>query len=295
MDRHIGIKSYLAIARFFFSPAIINHVNIFDSKLQAQKLEEDIRKSLDTSGDIGKKFLAIVLIGNDPSSEKFIQIKVSLCEKLCIPCKVFKIDEKENLDEEIISQVEEIFKNDDVAGGIVQLPLPRKSLEKLLNVIPFEKDVDVISTEGKKRFYSGDFSKLSPVIRAFENFLSNCGISYKGLKAVVIGEGDLVGKPISFYLSKKGAEVKTISDYKSGDRLDCKISVLATGIPNLVKGEDISEGCNVVDFGSSVLDGKCVGDLDMDSSIDHLGIISKSPGGMGPLVVRYLLLNFLNQ
>ena len=269
-------------------------MKIFDSKTQSQKVEEEIKKSLSLSNTDGK-FLAIVLIGDDPSSEKFIQIKLSLCEKLGISSQVFKIDEKENSDDEIIFKVSEIFKNDNVAGGIVQLPLPRKSLEKLLDFIPFEKDVDVISTEGKRRFYLGDFSKLSPVIRAFENFSSNCEINYKGLEAVVIGDGDLVGKPISFYLSKKGADVKTISNYKSGDKIDCELLVLATGIPNLVKGEDISEGCNLVDFGSSVIDGKCVGDLDMNSSIDHLGCISKSPGGMGPLVVRYLLLNFLNQ
>lgn len=269
-------------------------MKIFDSKTQSQKVEKEIKKTL-SSSDIGSKYLAIILIGDDPSSEKFIQIKVSLFEKLDINCKVFKINEKEISDEEIIFKVKEIFNNNDVAGGIVQLPLPRKSLEKILDYIPFEKDVDIISNEGKKRFYLGDFSKISPVVRAFENFSSDCGIKYEGLKTVVIGDGDLVGKPISFYLSKKGADVKTISNYKSGDKIDCELLILATGIPNLVKGENISEGCDVVDFGSSVIDGKCVGDLDMNSSLNHLGCVSKSPGGMGPLVVRYLLLNYLKQ
>ena len=268
-------------------------MKIFDSKIQSEILEKNISEALDKGNGAGK-VLSIVQVGNNESSNKFIDLKVKLCGKYGILCEVTKIDESKN-DDEIFQIVENIFSNESVGGGIIQLPLPRKSLEKVLDFIPIEKDVDVISTEGKKRFYSGDFSKLSPVVRAFENFLSNCDINYNGLKAVVIGEGDLVGKTISFYLSKKGASVETISSYKSGDKLDCELLVLATGIPNLVKGEAISVDCNVVDFGSSVIDDKCVGDLDMSSSINHLGCISKSPGGMGPLVVRYLLLNFLNQ
>jgi methylenetetrahydrofolate dehydrogenase (NADP+)/methenyltetrahydrofolate cyclohydrolase len=158
-----------------------------------------------------------------------------------------------------------------------------------------EKDIDVISSESKRKFYSGDFSRLPPVVRAFQNFVDSCGIELSGSRAVVIGEGDLVGKPISFYLSKKGADVETNSSYNGNEKINCDVLVLAAGVPGLVKGENISDGCNVVDFGSSVIDGKCVGDLDMSSSLDHLGCVSKSPGGMGPLVVRYLLLNFLSQ
>ncbi len=267
-------------------------MKIFDSKTQSGILEKKISESLEKLKGV-ERVLAIIQVGNNESSNKFVDLKVKLCEKYGILCEVKKINDVKNNDDEIYEIVENVFSDERISGGIIQLPLPRRSLYRLLDLIPLEKDIDVISTEGKKRFYSGDFSKLPPVVMAFENFSSNCEISYKGLKAVLIGEGDLVGKPISHYLSKKGADVKTISDYKSKDKLDCDLLVLSAGIPNLVKGENISEGCNVVDFGSSVIDGKCVGDLDMKSSIEHLGCISKSPGGMGPLVVRYLLFNFI--
>jgi len=268
-------------------------VKIFDFKLQAGKIEEDIKKKLGNPDRVGDKVLAIIFIGDDPSSEKFIQIKVSLCEKLGLKCKVFKINEKEMSDQEIFSEVRSIFGNDEIHGGIIQLPLPRKSLNEALDMIPVEKDVDVISTEGKKIFYSGDFSRLSPVVRSFDNFIKSNSLELEGLKSVVIGEGDLVGKPLSFYLSKKGADVRIISNYDGQEKIDCDLLVLSAGVPNLVKGENVSIGCNVVDFGSSIVEGKCVGDLDMNSSLEHLGCISKSPGGMGPLVVRYLLLNYL--
>jgi len=268
-------------------------VKIFDFKSQAEKIEDGIKKALAEPDRVGDRVLAIIFIGDDPSSEKFIQIKVSLSEKLGLKCKVFKINEKEMSDQEIFSEVREIFGNDEVRGGIIQLPLPRKSLNEVLDMISVEKDIDVISTEGKKRFYSGDFSRLSPVVRSFDSFIQSNSLELEGLKSVVIGEGDLVGKPLSFYLSKKGADVKTVSNYDGQEKIDCDLLVLSAGVPNLIKGENVSSGCNVVDFGSSIVEGKCVGDLDMDSSLEHLGCVSKSPGGMGPLVVRYLLLNYL--
>jgi methylenetetrahydrofolate dehydrogenase (NADP+)/methenyltetrahydrofolate cyclohydrolase len=268
-------------------------VKIFDGKKQAQKVEENIIETLDKNPEVLDKILAIIMIGKDPSSEKFIKIKSDLCEKLGIEYEIYNIDENIS-DEESITKVENIFDSEKVGGGIVQLPLPRKSLYKILDIIPVEKDVDVISTVGKENFYSGDFSILSPVLRAFENFINENNIELEKTKAVVVGDGELVGKPISFYLRKKGAEIELLSNYDGNSKLECELLVLAAGIPNLIKGENISDGCNVVDFGSTVVDGKCVGDLDMSSNTENLGCVSKSPGGMGPLVVRYLISNYLD-
>ena len=268
-------------------------MKIFDSKIQSEILEKNISEALDKGNGAGK-VLSIVQVGNNESSNKFIDLKVKLCEKYGILCEVTKINEQKK-DDEIFEIVENIFSDEHVGGGIVQLPLPRKSLYKLLDLIPVEKDIDVISTEGKKRFYSGDYFRFPPIVRAFQNFIESCEIKLSCSQSVIVGEGDLVGKPISYYLTKKGSDLKIISNYDGNKKINCDILILSAGVPNLVRGENISSGCNVVDFGSSVINGKCVGDLDMNSSLDHLDCISKSPGGMGPLVVRYLLLNFINQ
>jgi methylenetetrahydrofolate dehydrogenase (NADP+)/methenyltetrahydrofolate cyclohydrolase len=269
-------------------------VKIFDGKKQAQKIEENIIEILDKNQnpEVLDKILAIIMIGKDPSSEKFVKIKSDLCEKLGIKYEIYNIDENLS-DEEIFTRVENIFGGEKVGGGIIQLPLPRQSLNRVLDLIPLDKDVDLISTAAKERFYSGDFSILSPVVLAFERFINENNIELKNTKAIVVGGGELVGKPISFYLKKKGTSVEVLSNYGGNAFLDCEVLVLAAGEPDLVKGENISPGCHVVDFGSSVVDGKCVGDLNMKSNLEHLGHISKSPGGMGPLVVRYLLLNYI--
>ena len=267
-------------------------MKLFEGKIQAQRIEEEIKEILSSVKDLEKRFIAFIQIGNDLSSEKFIKIKTSLCEKLGINSLVFILNEGKK-DKEVFEEVKEILNRKDITGGIIQLPLPRKSLGKVLDLIPIDKDVDVISTKGKNRFYNGDFKILPPVVNSLINFVKENNIDLKGLNVIVIGDGELVGKPVTFYLSKSGSNVVILNNYDGKDKLNCDLLVLCAGVPNLVKGENISSNCNVVDFGSTVIDGKCIGDLDLNSKLDHLNCVSKSPGGMGPLVVRYLLLNWV--
>ena len=266
-------------------------MQIFDGKKEAEKLDKIIQFHL--SRYPYNRKLAIVQIGDNLSSEKFVDIKVRLCERLGIRTHVYRINDKTLPDREIFKIAKDIFEDREVLGGIVQLPLPRKSLYKVLDLIPIDKDVDVISTEGKKRFYSGDFNILPPVVRALNHFIEVNNINLKKLDVTVIGDGDLVGKPIAYYLSKQKAIVCLLSNYDGKCKIGCQLLIPSAGIPKFVKGENIKDGCSIVDYGSSIVDGKCVGDLDMDSKLDHLGFISKSPGGMGPLVVRYLIMNLL--
>jgi methylenetetrahydrofolate dehydrogenase (NADP+)/methenyltetrahydrofolate cyclohydrolase len=291
VERHIGTNSYLAIARFFVLIKYNYPMQLFDGKKEAENLDKLIQLHL--SRYSYDRELAIVQIGDDQSSDKFIDIKVKLCERFGIKTHVHKINDKTLSDGEIFKVVEDIFSNEGVLGGIVQLPLPRKSLYKVLDLIPVDKDVDVISTEGKKRFYAGDFNTLPPVVRALNKFIEVGNTNLNNLNVTVIGDGELVGKPLAYYLSKQKANVSVLSNYDGKCKIDCQLLILSAGVPNLVKGENIKAGCSVVDYGSSIVDGKCVGDLDMSSNIEHLDFISKSPGGMGPLVVSYLIMNFL--
>lgn len=265
-------------------------MHLFNGKAEADLLDKKIEKHL-SFNSVSKK-LAIIQVGDNLSSDKFIEIKKKLCDKFNIPVSISYI--KDSLpDEIIVNLVQKILGNDKVSGGIIQLPLSRKSLNNLLDLIPLDKDIDVISTEGKKRFYDGNFNILPPVVRSLKHFIDINNIDLNNLDITVIGDGELVGKPIAYFLSKQKANVDVLSNYDGECRIDSELLVLSAGIPNLVKGENVEEGCSVVDFGSSVIDNKCVGDLDMNSKLDHLSYISKSPGGMGPLVVRYLVMNFL--
>ena len=162
-----------------------------------------------------------------------------------------------------------------------------------MSLIPREKDIDLLSPESQLSYYSGDFSKLPPVVHATDYFIKENHLKTEGMRVIVLGHGFLVGKPVAHYLRHVGAQVEVIEDYKRQKPLSCQLLVLSAGLPNLVDGGDISKGTHVIDFGSSVVGGRTVGDLDMNTKLDHLGVISPSPRGMGPLVVRFLVGNFL--
>lgn len=262
----------------------------FDGRFHTNILDEQIKDSILKKKP--SKKLAIIMIGNNQSSDKYVSIKEKLCLKFGIPVLIERIDER--LSNDVIEEkVKRICLSQNVGGVIIQLPLPRKSLNSILSLIPEEKDIDLISPNALGKYYSGDFSKLSPVVRSFKYFINNTGIKLENTYTTIIGMGLLVGEPLGYFLLQQEAKVQFILDYKPETSLNCQLLILSAGYPALVKGERIPEGCNVVDFGSSVVDGKTIGDLDLKSEIDHLGAVSPSPGGMGPLVTRYLIMNYL--
>lgn len=269
-------------------------MQIFNGKEHAQLLEERIETYIKEHSEKVSKLgkLVIIQIGDDPASAVYVRLKRKFCEKLKIPVEVFNISELLS-DADIISQVSGIFSSKDTGGGIVQLPLPRKSLDPILGVIPVEKDVDLLSPESKRRFYSGEFYKLPPTVRAFDYFITHYDLDLSRLSIGMVGYGDLVGKPIAHYATLSGASVEIIGYYENQKELNYQLVVSSAGVPALVSPKDLEEGSYFIDFGFSCKDGKTVGDLDMSKDCTHLEVISPSLGGMDPLVVRFLIMNFL--
>lgn len=284
----------------------------FDSKIHSEKIDTYIKTRIKHNQPKGE--LLIILVGDNPASVKYIGVKMKLCENLGVPVRLEEIDPNLS-DTEILTKIENLFTDPKVAGGIIQLPLPRESLTKALEIIPTYKDADLISSTNIQRFYASDFSRLPPVVRAFNYFLLNALLgdtlqlekyidqsmyqsalqnSLPKLKGYIIGNGFLVGRPLAHYLNSFTTPIQSTENYTSGTKIYSDFLVLGAGHPNLIAGEDISAKCNVIDFGTTVVDGKIVGDLNKNSKCDHLGLVSFSPGGIGPIVVRFLIINFLD-
>lgn len=282
-------------------------MKIFDGLTHAKKLETQIKKAKKPKD----KTLLIAQIGDNASARKYITLKMKLCEKHKIPCEHLRISSDKE-DSEIMETLGNKFKMEKYSGVIVQLPLPRQSLQTVLNKIPIEKDLDMLSNTKKNQFYTESVSFEPPILRAFKLFSVDTKIKTKGLRVVILGAGELVSKPISHYLAQQGAKVKVMDTpeklstnfsnvavekigrlYEPGHMIDCDLLVSTAGVPKLVVPSALMPGTHVVDFGSSVVASKTVGDLDLSLRHDHLGWVSPSPGGMGPLVVRYLVMNFL--
>lgn len=263
-------------------------MTIFDGRTNAHQLEEIIRINA-----VGiDKTLGIIQIGDNLVSEKYIDLKTKLCEKFDIPCRTYRIVET-NPDDYISSEVLNIVKSPEIGGVIIQLPLPRLSLKTVLDLIPLNKDLDLLSSTSMEQFMAGDTKKVPPVVRAVAYFLRTNGIDLQNKSVTVVGNGPLVGIPITTYLLSIKAKVRVLDNYKTGDALGGDLIVLCAGVPNLVNGQDILNSSSVIDFGSTILSGRTVGDLNLSSELNHLQYVSPSPGGMGPLVVRFLIMNFL--
>jgi methylenetetrahydrofolate dehydrogenase (NADP+) / methenyltetrahydrofolate cyclohydrolase len=211
--RHTGKKLLLnlAIAGFFYVPITNNPkiqyneiMEMFDGKKQAMELDAETRAWLTKHQVKGK--LAIILIGSNPASKKFTALKKKLCDGFNIPAEIIEISD--NLtDTQILERAGEVCHNPEVTGVIIQLPTPRESLRSVLDLIPYDKDVDQLCPTSQKKFYDDDFKKLPPVVRALQNFLSYAHLDIKNLKVNIIGKGFLVGSPLGHYLSSEGAKV----------------------------------------------------------------------------------------
>jgi len=263
----------------------IKHV-IIDGKLIAEEIIEKLKKHVTP-----KEFIGVVSVGKNNASEKFIEQKRKTAKLLGIDFRIYTFSESISTDQ-LRKNIEDIANKKDCGGIIVQLPLPViLNCDQILDSIPTEKDLDVLSRSAYELFLNNQ-KVCPPSVSTFCEILSR----YQPMESVsqetfaVIGNGFLVGKPISDYLKLKGWEV-TIFD--KGDDLskikDSDVVILGTGVPNVVNETMIKKGALVIDFGCSFIDGKLYGDLLQPT---ENCLYTPTPGGTGPILVVKLFENF---
>ncbi len=273
-------------------------MQVFDGNYHAQLLDEKILEFLQTNPSSAKPFLngdyrlGIVQIGDNSASETYMKIKRSVGTSLGLYVEILRLPDTLP-DSEILDAIHVFFSRSDIFGGLIQLPLPRESLSVALGLIPDSKDLDILAPEGRRKFYAGDFSRLPPVVRAFDYFLEQTELDQTSPRICIVGYGSLVGMPIAHFATLSGYDSYAVGYYSPDIDLDCDLLVLSTGSPELVSPADLAQGVSVVDFGFSRINGHIVGDLAQDVDPSHLGFVSLARGGMGPLVVRFLFMNFL--
>ncbi|MFH1178438.1 MAG: bifunctional 5,10-methylenetetrahydrofolate dehydrogenase/5,10-methenyltetrahydrofolate cyclohydrolase [bacterium] len=182
----------------------------------------------------------------------------------------------------------------DADAAIIQLPLPPK-LKNMLDLIPIEKDADVLSKAAREKFERGDKDALlPPVVGAVHKILEIGGIEIEGKNAVVIGRGFLVGAPVATWLKQQGAEVTIINRSSSAvaraTLATADIIVSGAGSPHLIKPDMLKERVVLIDAGTSESNGELVGDAD-PACAEICSIFTPVPGGIGPLAVACLFEN----
>jgi len=265
---------------------------ILDGKKVAEQILSDVRK-----GAEGKRLkLAVVQVGENSVSEKYIKEKQKKAEEAGIEVEMFRF--REDITQlELEHEVERIGKDEKITGVIVQLPLPKHmDTQEVLNHIPVEKDVDVLSSAAFREFKAGNFPVFPPMVAAVQALLSYYGIKVKGKKVTLVGFGRLVGMPLSVWLQNEGVTLlvvdKETKDIAALTR-EADIVISGVGKRKLITGDMVKNGAIVVDAGTSVEGGKTIGDVDFESVSGKASFITPVPGGVGPLTVACLFKNLL--
>lgn len=260
----------------------------------AKAIEDGVKEAVSRSKR--SYSLAVILIGDDPASEKYVQLKRQACERVGISMSLWRFDAL-GKQEDVLRLISKLNRDKKTTGILIQLPLPDDFVPNdLLEAISPNKDVDGLSSVNLGRLIKGLPGLYPATPEGVINLLRYYQIDVAGKRVAVIGQSNLVGRPLAQMLLNEEATVLSANSLtKSLKQItsESDIVISAVGKPNLVKADMIKEGAVVIDIGTSFYKGKIVGDVDYKNVAEKAAFITPSPGGVGPMTVSMLLSNVL--
>ena len=241
--------------------------------------------------------LAVVLVGSDPASKVYVKNKRIACEKVGIISKEILLDEKISQNE-LISIINDLNRDSEINGILVQLPLPKQLNEnKVINSIDPIKDVDAFCPINVGKIMIGKYDFLPCTPAGVLDLIDSTGVDICGKNCVVIGRSNIVGKPMAMLLLHRSGTVTVChSRTKNLEKFtqNADILVSAVGIANFVGASMVRPGSVVIDVGiNRAQNGKLCGDVDFESVKEIAGYITPVPGGVGPMTIAKLMENTL--
>ena len=238
--------------------------------------------------------LTAITVGENPASLLYVSVKEKKAKLLGVDFNWIKLKEStlENELEDTISEYSESSQ-----GMIVQLPLPEHlNVEKVIDLIPSEIDVDGLSTFNLGRLYSEKLNIIPATSMAILELLSHYEIETEDKNIVIAGRSRLVTSPLSKILSSKkfNGNVSVIHSKTSNPKdfvSKADIFISAVGKSKMFDKSYFKEGSYVIDVGISVVDGKSYGDIDTADLDNYLLGRAPYPGGIGPITVSALYSN----
>ncbi len=271
---------------------------IIDGKKEAEIIRNEIKKEI---SDLKKKSgktpsLTVILIGDFAPSLIYVKNKEKSAREVGINSEIIRYPKNVG-EKDILKKIEELNKNDEISGILVQLPLPSQiSKEKIINAINPSKDVDGFNPINVGNLSSGYDSIVPCTPLGCLLLIKKIEPNLAGKHAVIIGRSNLNGKPMAQLLLKENCTV-TIVHSKTNDLqnecLKADILVAAVGVPNLIKKDWVKKNAIVIDVGINKVGEKIVGDVNFDALKDNVKAITPVPGGVGPMTIACLLKNTL--
>jgi methylenetetrahydrofolate dehydrogenase (NADP+) / methenyltetrahydrofolate cyclohydrolase len=260
---------------------------IIDGKAIAAQLYEELAIE---RAQFGEVTLGHLVTEMSPVTASYARIKERGAERLGIKMVRVELPAGSGTPE-ALAGIQKLV--DETDGVIPQLPIvPGIDAAAVINAIPKEKDVDVLSLAACAEFEKGNWPAVPPVPAALVYILEKSGVKISGAKVTVVGYGRLVGKPAATLFRQHGGIV-TIAD-KGADvsalTRDADIIVLGTGVSGILKPDMVKPGVAVVDAGASEQGGKVVGDAD-PAVAEKCSVFTPVPGGVGPVAIAMIYKN----
>ncbi len=277
---------------------------IIDGKTVATRLSRNIAKAVTQLQDQHNltPTLAVVLVGQDPASQIYVKNKNKQAAEMGIASKQHDLPADIG-EEELLILIRGLNKNPDINGILVQLPLPDHiDPYAVIDTIDPAKDVDGFTLKSAGALATGKSGALVPCTPKGCMILIHEVVSdLTGLKAVVVGRSNIVGKPMAQLLLQENCTVTMTHSRTKDLAAECRqadILIAAVGRPELVRGDWIKPGATVIDVGINRLDGdsgkkKLVGDVAFEEAVEVAGAITPVPGGVGPMTIACMLENTL--
>jgi len=280
---------------------------IIDGKKVASEIKKEIAQEVLKLKLAGKKIphLAAILVGNNGSSETYVAYKVKDCEEVGFKSTLLRF-ENDISESALLTKIDELNKDNDIDGFIVQLPLPEHISEnKVIESIDPQKDADGFHPVNIGKMVIGLPGYLPATPFGIVELIKRYGIETAGKNCVVIGRSNIVGRPVSILLSQKGMDAtvtvvhsRTKNIHEIVGRAD--IIIAAIGSPAFVTEGMVKEGAVVIDVGTTRVSSsetrsgfKLAGDVDFENVAKKCSYITPVPGGVGPMTRVSLLQNTL--
>ena len=282
---------------------------LLEGKKTSNDIKDEIAMAVNEIKKRGEKVphLAAVLVGNDGASLTYVGSKVRACKRVGFNSTLIELPET-TPEDHLLKTINDLNKNKDIDGFIVQLPLPKHiNEEKILLAINPNKDVDGFHPEnfGKMALEMESFIPATPygILQLLERY----HVETKGKHTVVIGRSHIVGRPMSILMSQKGPAANSTvtiahSHTKNLNQItkQADIIIVALGIPEYLKADMVKDEVVIVDVGISRVPDESKprgyvikGDVAFDEVSKKASFITPVPGGVGPMTIAMLLKNTL--
>ena len=277
--------------------------------LKGKPVSDSIRLSLEPrvqslieTGIVPK--LAAIIVGDDPASQVYVRNKARAFEKLSCESQTYRLDSKSN-EENVLTLIDRLNNDPSVHGILVQLPLPNHLDSKtILHTVSPNKDVDGFHPENLGLLLEGNPNFIPCTPHGVLEILRHYDIPVSGRHAVIVGRSNIVGKPMFALLAQKfemGNATVTICHTRTKDLASFTkqgdIIIAAAGSANMITGDMIKEGADIIDVGINRVDDDSekgyilVGDVNTKSVMGIANSVTPVPGGVGPMTITMLLVN----